>query len=56
VQDRDESFTNKLKFWKKCLESGTTECFDTLHDLLVENNLQMDDRIKTTITKQLRGL
>lgn len=56
VQDRIESFIKKLNFWETCFNSNQTECFDTLHDYLVENQLSLDENVKNMVKEHLRGL
>jgi hypothetical protein len=47
VQAQTESFIEKLRFLGKCLESNETEGLETLHDFLIENDLQLNDSVKT---------
>lgn len=56
LQDRVKSFIKKSRFWEKCLESNQTECFDTIHDFLIENELRLNESVEAKIHEHLRGL
>ena len=56
VQDHIKSFIKKLNFWETCFNNNQTECCDTLHDFLVENQLSLGVNVKNMVKEHLRGL
>lgn len=43
-------------FWRSCILLGQTEVFETLHDFLKENELQLSSDVKLQISEHLKGL
>ncbi|XP_043934413.1 zinc finger BED domain-containing protein 5-like [Protopterus annectens] len=43
-------------FWRSCLENGQTEVFETLHNFLSENKLNLSQEIRKKINEHLNGL
>ncbi|XP_043943211.1 zinc finger BED domain-containing protein 5-like [Protopterus annectens] len=56
VSDKIESMIKKLDFWRSCLENGQTEVFETLHNFLSENKLNLSREIRKKINEHLNGL
>ncbi|XP_043916151.1 zinc finger BED domain-containing protein 5-like [Protopterus annectens] len=56
VSDKTESMIKKIDFWRSCLENGQTEVFETLHNFLSENKLNLSWEIRKKINEHLNGL
>jgi hypothetical protein len=56
VQDKIESIMKKLQFWERCIERNQTECFSSLNNFLIEDQLKFDQNTKTNIIVHLRSL
>lgn len=56
VSEKIESMMKKIEFWRSCILQGQTEVFETLHDFLKENELQVSCDAKLQISEHLKGL
>ncbi|XP_043914064.1 zinc finger BED domain-containing protein 5-like [Protopterus annectens] len=56
VSDKIESMIKKIDFWRSCLENGQTEVFESLHNFLSENKLNLSREIRKKINEHLNGL
>ena len=56
VKNKISGFSRKLEFWVECIEKGNVSCFATLSDFQIENNIFIDEDLRTDITQHLRTL
>ena len=56
VYDKIKSFMKKLVLWKNCINNRNYDCFETLHNFIIETEIEVDDGIIREISEHLNKL
>lgn len=56
VHDKIRAFMKKLLLWKNNIENKMFDCFESFSNFIIENQIEVDDSIITSISNHLQTL